>query len=335
MNQYLQWLTTQTKTAWWHDSANTEELDRALAHGATGVTTNPVLVAEALRGCGRQWSAELQEIFARKLPAEARALHLTGLVAGRAAARLPGYVCAQVNPGCVGDRSAMRAMADWLHGMAPNIAVKLPATQAGLEVAEDCIAAGMTITLTVSFTVAQVLAIAEAHRRGCVKARQAGRTPGRCFAVIMIGRIDDYLRDVAGDASSPVTEADIRQAGLAVVKRAVSLYRERGYEAVLCVAALRGTYHLTELAGADLIMSIHPKVQQMIQAASLPPATGIERAVPADVLERLAMLKDFRRAYAADGLTPDEFLTYGATQRTLAQFIETGWKQIESFQLPP
>ena len=34
--------------------------------------------------------------------------------------------------------------------------------------------------------------------------------------------------------------ADIRQAGLAVTKRAYSLYQERGYEAVLLVAALRG-----------------------------------------------------------------------------------------------
>ena len=46
-----------------------------------------------------------------------------------------------------------------------------------------------------------------------------------------------------------------------MTKRAYTMYKERGYEAVLLVAALRGTYHLTELAGADLLMSIHPAYQ--------------------------------------------------------------------------
>ena len=78
----------------------------------------------------------------------------------------------------------------------------------------------------------------------------------------MIGRLDDYLREVAHDAQCAVEESDIRQAGLAVTKRAYALYEERGYDAVLLVAALRGEYHLTELVGADLVMSIHPTYQE-------------------------------------------------------------------------
>ncbi|MCG3146792.1 MAG: transaldolase [Verrucomicrobiae bacterium] len=316
MNDYFQWLTTQTKTAWWHDSADPVELERALANGATGVTTNPPLIADALRSSGKLWRDQLEA---------GNALQITGAVVRSVAAKFPGTVCAQVSPVAVGDRAAMRAMADYLHAIAPNIAVKLPATAAGLAVAEDCIANGITVTLTVSFSVAQAVAIAEMHRRAV-----AGGGTGKCFAVIMIGRIDDYLRDLARDAKSPATEADIRQAGLAVVKRAYGIYRERGYPTRLCIAALRGTYHLTELAGADLVMSIHPKVQALI--SNLPLEPGIQRAVPAEVIERLATLADFRRAFEPDGLKPDEFLAYGATQRTLAQFVETGWKPIEAYR---
>lgn len=316
MNRYFEWLTTQTKTTWWHDSADPVELDRALANGATGVTTNPPLIADALRSNGKLWRDQLEA---------GNPLQITGVLARHAASKLPGTVCAQVSPVAVGDHKAMRSMAEYLHKVAPNIAVKLPATSAGLEVAEDCIAAGITVTLTVSFTVAQVVAIAEMHRRALAR----GGT-GKCFAVIMIGRIDDYLRDLAADAKSPATETDIRQAGLAVVKRAVGIYRQRGYETRLCIAALRGTYHLTDLAGADVIMSIHPKVQAMI--TDLPHEPGIQRPVPADVIERLATLEDFRRAYEPDGLKPDEFLAFGATQRTLSQFVETGWKQIEAYR---
>ncbi len=41
---YLQWLVRETKTTWWHDSADAGELCRGLEHGASGVTTNPLLL---------------------------------------------------------------------------------------------------------------------------------------------------------------------------------------------------------------------------------------------------------------------------------------------------
>ena len=43
-----------------------------------------------------------------------------------------------------------KAMAHRFTAWAPNIAVKLPATSAGLDVLEECIAEGITITATVS-----------------------------------------------------------------------------------------------------------------------------------------------------------------------------------------
>jgi len=32
------------------------------------------------------------------------------------------------------------------------------------------------------------------------------------------------------------------------------------------------------------------------------------------------------RAYEPDGMEPSEFVAFGATQRTLSQFVEAGWK---------
>ena len=164
----------------------------------------------------------------------------------------------------------MMAMARQHHAWAPNIAVKLPAVAAGLDVLEDCVAEGITTAATVSFTVPQAVAIAERCRAGRQRALKNGVTPGECFAVIMIGRLDDYLREVAADNRAPVSESDIRQSGLAVTKRAYRIYKERGYEAVLLVAALRGDYHLTELAGADLVMSIAPGPQEWFVTGDLP-----------------------------------------------------------------
>jgi transaldolase len=242
-----------------------------------------------------------------------------------------GYVCAQVNPARAGDRPRMLAMARRYHRWAPNIAVKLPATTAGLDVLEDCTAEGITATLTVSFTVPQVIAIAERYRRGLRRAEERGVEPGKCFAVIMIGRLDDYLRDVAMDYQADISESDIRRSGLAVTKRAHAIYRERGYEPVLIVAALRGTYHMTELAGAEVVMSIAPEFQEPLMSTDLPREERIHLEIEPDVVQRLSKLPEFVRAYEPEGMSPEEFISYGVSQKTLSQFYEVGWKGLEKF----
>ena len=331
-NTYLSWLIENTPTRWWHDSAEAAELDVGLSRGAVGVTTNPFLSNAALVKDRSLWAQAIDEVLARKLPGEQKAEALMRIAVTRTAEKLSGLVCAQVNPLRAGERDCMLGMARRFHQWAPNIAVKLPATAAGLDVLEDCVAEGITVTATVSFTVPQVLAIAERHRQGIARARTSNIEPGKCFAVIMIGRLDDYLREVARDNQAAVSESDIRQAGLAVTKRAYQIYRERGYEAVLLVAALRGEYHLTELAGADLVMSIAPAFQTPFVTLDLPREVRIGAPVPADVVERLRQMPDFVRSYEPDGMTAPEFVGFGPTQRTLCQFCEVGWKLMENFQ---
>lgn len=339
---YLQWVLENTRTEWWHDSADPAELQLGLERGAIGVTTNPFLSNVTLARNRAAWAAAVEAVQKAGLTGEKKAEELIRHIVSHAAELyLPhhqrtggrmGYVCAQVNPSRAGDRDAMLAMARRFHAFAPNIAVKLPAAAAGLDVLEDCIAEGITATATVSFTVPQVIAIAERCRAGRKRAAAAGIEPGKCFAVIMIGRTDDYLREVAQDNHAGVSEADIRQAGLAVTKRAYKIYRERGYEAVLLVAALRGDYHLTELAGAELVMSIAPAPQEWFVARDHPREVRIDREVPADVIQRLSSMPEFVKAYEPDGMSPSEFISYGVTQRTLCQFVESGWKLLEELR---
>ena len=341
-NTYLDWVISNTRTKWWHDSAEAAELALGLERGAVGVTTNPFLANLALVKDRTLWASDIDRVIARNLPPEIKAEALMQMAVTKTAEKLvpeyrasngrSGFVCAQVNPMHAGERDCMLAMAQRFHQWAPNIAVKLPATSAGLDVLEDSIADGITCTATVSFTVPQVIAIAERHRAGIQRAVDKGIEPGKCFAVIMIGRLDDHLREVAHDNQAAVGEADIRQAGLAVTKRAYRIYQERGYEAVLLVAALRGDYHFTELAGAELVMSIAPAYQELFVTGDLPREERIDKPVPHEVIDRLYEMPEFVRAYEPDGMQPSEFVGFGATQRTLGQFTEVGWKLMESYR---
>ena len=339
---YLNWVIRNTRTQWWHDSAEAGELALGLERGAIGVTTNPYLANRALVKDRRLWSPAIEDVLARNLPPEQKAEALMRIAVTTTAAKLmprfeasngqSGLVCGQVNPERAGDRDSMLPMARRYHAWAPNIAVKLPATSAGLDVMEDSIAEGMTIAMTISFTVPQAIAIAERHMAGIQRANAQGIEPGKCFAVIMIGRLDDYLREVAHDTRAAATESDIRLSGLAVTKRAYRIYKERGYQAVLLIAALRGDYHLTELAGADLLMSIAPPYQRSLVTNDLPREERIGQPIPAGALERLCQMPEFVRAYEPDGMPPSQFVGFGATQRTLSQFIEAGWKLMENYR---
>jgi transaldolase len=305
-----------------------------------GITTNPPLCVAAIGSRPPEWASARADIVGSGLDPAARAETLVRLVVTEGARALDpihaasgkklGYICGQVDPSKAGDRDAMRAMARRYASWAANVSIKLPATSAGIDVLEELAADGVPVTGTVSFSLSQLLAVAEAHERGARRAQAKGLAPAPCNAVLMIGRIDDYLMDVIADNRSPASPDDVRKAGLAIAKRGSSIFRERGYSAKICVAALRGTYHATELAGGDFVLSIHPKFQKPLMASDLACEERAEIPVPEDVLERLSTVAEFRKAYEPDGLRSSEFIGFGVTQRTLAQFVETGWKALES-----
>jgi transaldolase len=147
----------------------------------------------------------------------------------------------------------------------------------------------------------------------------------------MIGRLDEYLSEVCADNGDGLSAEEIQSAGLSVVKHAYRRYRENGYEATLLVAALRGNYHMAGLAGGSLVMSIHPTYQKSLLAGPMPREERIDEPIPAAIQAKLDRVPEFVRAYEPEGLSEKEMVSYGVTQRTLSQFIESGWKLLEQF----
>ena len=126
-----------------------------------------------------------------------------------------GWVCAQGNPNNFNDTPAMVDEALAFAGLRPNIATKIPVSAAGLDAIEELSAHGVTTTCTTSFTVPQVLHIAEAFRRGLSRwIAQRRATSIHCFAVIMAGRLDDHLRDEVSAGRGVAGEDAITAPGL-------------------------------------------------------------------------------------------------------------------------
>ena len=336
----LEWINQCTPTRWWHDSGNPDEIELAIRRGATGVTTNPVLTFRSFQSQPEFWNPKVVALGDDFEP-EARAEALLKLVATYAAEKVrpvyertngaDGYALGQLNPTRAGDAEGMLAQARRVHSWAENIAVKLPATAAGIEVIEHLAEEGIPICATINVSVSQAIAVAEAYARGKQKALAAGVKPPLCIVVQQVGRLDDYLRDVAQDMKLGLDESVITMAGLAVAKRTYQIFEQRGYDAVIMPAGLRGAYHLTEMAGGKLLYTINTRVQDMILAADPPQEERISNPVPQDILDQLRKIPEFVRAYEPDGMKPSEFITYGVTQKLLSQFNETGWAPLETY----
>lgn len=335
-DNYLCWLDEDAGMKWWHDSADLNEILTAMDNRACGVTTNPVLVYQALNSYHKnrefppsKTEGEVQSVKSTELSIKSVISRITRILdpVYKRTEGAHGYVCAQVDPHLSTNAEKMFEMAKRFQSWAPNIAVKLPVTKEGLEVLEECVAEGINTIGTVSFTVPQVLAVGERHRLGSIRARKNGKKPGFGSAVIMIGRLDDYLIDIT--KGTDLNTDILTYAGIAVVKRAYSLFSERGYETRLLVAALRGSYHVEHLTGGSIILSIHPKYQHILLTDEIQMIPDrIHEPLPNAILNELLTIKEFRQAYDIGGLKPEEFISFGATRRTLAQFSREGWEKL-------
>jgi transaldolase len=316
-------MASTTVTDYWNDSCSVAELTYAIERGAVGATTNPTIVGEVLAKEMDLWREWLEQEAAEALGEDDLAWALIEAMAVKGAGLLEGVgrLSIQTDPRLYRDAPAIVEQALRFAELAPNIQVKIPATRAGIEAIEEVTAAGVNVNATVSFTVPQVIAVAEAVERGLAR-RRADAEGMRPVATMMVGRLDDWMAAVADRDGVLLTPGVASWAGIACFKRAYPIFRERGYRTRLLAAAFRNELHWTELVGGDVVLTITHRWQVLLNESGLPVVPRIDEPVPAaTVAELVAKLPDFRRAYEPDGLSVDDFDDYGATVRTLRAFI--------------
>jgi len=332
----LQETVTTTATDYWNDSCSIEELTYAIANGAVGATSNPTIVGEVLKKEMHLWRERIGELIAadpRATEDEVTWLLIEEMAVKGAELLQPvfdreggrkGRLSIQTNPKLY--RNAARIIEQALHfaGLAPNMQVKAPVTRAGVEALEEMTAAGVDVNATVCFTVPQALAVGEAVERGLRRREEAGEDVSSMSPVctLMVGRLDDWLQSYADREGILLTPGYVNWSGIACLKKAYPIFQERGYRTRLLAAAYRHHLHWSELIGGDIVLTIPYKWQKLINASDIAVVPRFEHEVPEEVVGELYdRLPEFRRAYDVDGMTVDEFDGFGATVRTLRQFI--------------
>jgi transaldolase len=329
-------MASTTPTDFWNDSCSIAELKYALEYGAVGATTNPVIVKEVLKKEMDSYKGRIVQLI-REMPTAteddiAWKLNEEMAVAG---ARLlepiyhtfkgqKGRISIQTNAKNFRNAKLMLEQAVRFHKLAPNIQVKMPTTKAGIQALEEATYQGVSINATVSFSVPQALAVAEAVERGLKRRQAEGLDSSMMHPVctIMVGRLDDWLKVVVERDGIIIDPVCLEWAGVAVMKNAYKIYREKGYRTQLLAAAYRSHHHWSEFIGGDMSLTIPHTWIKRFNASDITVENRIDRAVDPRVIQQLSKhLVDFNRAYQPDGMAVEEFEAFGATSRTLLQFL--------------
>jgi len=314
-------MTQTTPTCLWNDSASVEELTYSIAHGAVGATCNPVIVLGVLKKEMHLWKERIQQLT-REMPAATEGQigwKLVEEISVNGAKLLEplfvqhkgrnGRLSIQTDPRFYRNTNAILEQALHFSELAPNMIVKIPATRSGIPAIEEATYRGVSINATVSFTLPQCLAVAEAVERGLKRREREGKDISSMgpICTIMVGRLDDWLKVLAEKEDVIADPACLEWAGVAVFKKAYRIFRERGYRLRLLSAAFRNHMHWSEFIGGDVVISPPYQWQLRYNASDVEVVPRIDQPVDAKLVsELLAKFPDFRRAYNEDGLSVEE-----------------------------
>ena len=187
-----------------------------------GQTTNPTLIS---KNPGIQRRIQAGE----KLPLEELLAEYRKIVETVSAMTPDGSVSIEVYADPDTTTEQMLAQGREFFTWIPNAHVKFPTTTAGLGAAEQAVAEGMRVNLTLCFSQAQAAAVYAATR---------GARKGQVFVSPFVGRLDDRSED-----------------GMSVARNILKMYEAGDGHVEVLTASIRGRAHLDyALAlGSDII----------------------------------------------------------------------------------
>jgi transaldolase len=192
----------------WVDSLSRDDihngnLQRMMEDGVLGVTSNPTIFQQAIAQ-SELYDQELQElaektddtkeIFRRIAVRDIQDACDIFMPVYEQTEHKDGYVSLEVAPELAFDTEGTiaRAKLVWEMAARPNLLVKIPATKEGLQAIEESIAAGISVNVTLIFSLERYRAVAQAYIRGLERLIEGGGEPSKVASVasFFVSRVD-------------------------------------------------------------------------------------------------------------------------------------------------
>ena len=197
-------------------SGNLAELAR---RGVVGVTTNPTIFAKAL-GSGSDYEEQVRDLALRGVAvgeavrllvaADVReACDVLRPIHDRTGGRGDGRVSIEVDPRLAHDtgRTLAEARGLWWLVARPNLYIKIPATPAGLPALTACLAEGISVNVTLIFSLDRYAAVTEAFQVGLERRAARGlpldgiASVASFFVSRVDAEVDRRLDAIGGEAA--------------------------------------------------------------------------------------------------------------------------------------
>jgi transaldolase len=247
-----------------------------------------------------------------------------------------GWVSGQLDPRLFTEKDQMVQQAQELVALSPNVMIKVPGSQQGVDVVRILTSKAISTNVTTCFSLPQIMAVARAAAEGVEDAKKAKVDMGRWRAVIthMLGRLTE--REVIWEQAAYYkvnwTEADRRWFGIGVFKRAYQLLKEGGYPSKMLLCSVRPGpvvngkmrfWDIQELAGGDVVFTLPPYGLEPMFAMgdNLDFREGaIDEPIPDSTVEKIYQMPYTMQAYEPHGMSLDQFNIHPATLYTVKDF---------------
>lgn len=204
-----------------------------------GVTTNPTIFAAAI-GRGEGYEERIADCASRGLDATQTIIELTTNDVAQACDIFAdvyaategrdGRVSIEVEPGLARDPegTAEQARQLWERVGRENVMVKIPATEEGLVAITETIAAGISVNVTLIFSLERYRQVINAYLAGLEQARAAGHDLSRIHSVasFFVSRVDTEIDGRLAAIGSEEALALRGQAGIANARLAYEVFAQ-------------------------------------------------------------------------------------------------------------
>ncbi|MBB2902939.1 transaldolase [Kineococcus radiotolerans] len=215
------------------------ELQRLVDAGVLGVTSNPTIFATALSK-GDRYTDQVKELVGKGVDTEEAVFHITTEDVRRACDVLKpvfdrtdgidGRVSLEVDPRQARDTAATEASARrlWEAVGRENLHIKIPATVEGLPAITTALSEGISVNVTLIFSLDRYRAVMQAFLTGLEQAKQNGHDISRIHSVasFFVSRVDTEVDRRLGEIGTDEANALRSKAGLANARLAYQAYEE-------------------------------------------------------------------------------------------------------------